>query len=786
MADKKNKNEVSKVSNKTKKRFITWAWGLFFLGCLSIFFLFFSITQGWIGYLPPIEELQNPKNKFASEIFSSDNQVIGSFHTSKDNRVNTSFQDLSPYLVQALIATEDVRFEKHSGIDGKALGRVLILRAILQRKGAGGGSTITQQLSKQLYSPMAKNIIERAMQKPIEWVIATQLEKLYTKEEILTMYLNKFDFLNNAVGIYTASHVYFGKDPIQLNMEESATLIGMCKNPSLFNPVSKRGYPLCHDRRNVVLKQMQKAEYISQNQYDSISQIPLTLNYSRVDHKTGTAPYFREHLRLMLTAKEPKLKNYNRWQKGPYGKYYMDSIEWATNPLYGFCNKVKKKDGSKYNIYLDGLKIYTTLDSRMQKYAEQAVKNHCKDIQAKFFKSKRRRKKAPFAWDTSNKLITDIMNHAMKQTDLYRHLKKQNKSKKEIEEIFNTPHEMRVIAYAPIEDTENLIMYKDTILSSMDSLRYLKYFMRCGMMSMEPSTGHVKAYVGGPSFSQFQYDMVSVGRRQVGSTVKPYLYTLAMSEGYWPCMQTKNEEITLYDKLGREFTPRNSGKKRIGEMVTLKWGLQNSNNWIAAYVMSLLSPEQLLSLMRSFGIKGKIVPTVSLCLGPCEVSVEEMVSAYTTFPNKGVKTSPIYVTRIEDNMGNVIADFTTTTTEVIDELTCQKMVYMMKGTIDEGTGRRVRYKYNIKAPAGGKTGTTQKNADGWFMGYTPTLVTGVWAGWEDRTVHFANMLYGQGAAMALPIWGLYMRDVFDDETLGYDETEDFSFLKDFNPNEGCE
>lgn len=779
MAVKKNATKKKKqptITQKQKKNFFIVFWSLFTAGIITVVIIFTLIVNGFIGYLPPIEELQNPKNNIASEIISSDGERIGTFFTAKDNRINANYSDLSPYLVNALIATEDARFNEHSGIDGRALSRVFVKRVLLQQKGAGGGSTITQQLAKQLYSPSADNIFERALQKPIEWVIAVKLEKLYTKEEILTMYLNKFDFLNNAVGIKTAAWVYFGILPSDLNIEQSATLVGMCKNPSLYNPASKKRHQQSIERRNVVLNQMVKADYLTQQEHDSIKQLPLILDYHRVDHKEGIAPYFREYLRKTLTAKKPKRKNYSSWQLTPYGQYYLDSLEWANNPLYGFCEKNPKSDGSMYNIYNDGLKIYTTIDARMQRYAEQAVETHFRDLQDKFFKSIKGKNKAPYARNTSEKDIEQSLRQAMRNTDRYRMLKKQGATEQDIKLSFETPVDMEIFSYdGPI----------DTIMTPMDSIRYHKSFARCGMMSIDPHTGHVKAYVGGPDFKYFQYDMVNVGRRQVGSTVKPYLYSLAMSEGYWPCDTTTNQPITLYDKLGREFTPRNSSKKCLGETVTLKWGLQNSNNWITTYLMSVLTPEQLVHMMRSFGIKGELVPVISLCLGPCEVTVAEMVDAYTVFPNRGIRTLPLYVTRIEDNLGNIIASFSPQTEEVLNEEATYKMLDMLQAVINEGTGIRVRYKYKFEAPAGGKTGTTNDNADGWFMGFTPELVTGVWVGWEDRTIHFTNMADGQGASMSLPIWALYMNDVYNDPSLGYSKTKQFNIPEWFNPNAGC-
>ena len=780
MVKKQSKTKNNSLSKKQKTTFFIVFWSIVLIGFLFISGIFISINNGWIGYVPPIEELQNPKNKYASEIISSDGQTLGTFYTARDNRINTSYYSISEDLVHALIATEDERYYTHSGIDIKALFRVFFKRMILMQKGAGGGSTISQQLAKQLYSPQADNFFERALQKPIEWVIAVKLEKLYTKEEIITMYLNQFDFLNNAVGIQTASKVYFNTTPSNLKIEEAATLIGMLQNPALYNPASNKRKEQCRQRRNVVINRMEKVGYISEEQRDSLKELPITLDFKRVDHKLGIAPYFREYLRLTLTAKEPKKKNYNEWQLKPYGQYYLDSIEWENNPLYGFIEKNPKPDGTKYDIYKDGLKIYATIDSRMQQYAEEAVEEHFKELQSKFFKSIKGKKTAPFASNTSEEAIQTSLKRAMKQTDRYRKAKKNGLTNEEIDKEFNTPIDMMVFSY------DGMI---DTTMSPMDSIRYYKAFARCGVMSINPANGHVKAYVGGPNFSHFQYDMVNEGRRQVGSTVKPYLYSLAMSEGYWPCNTTINQPITIYNRDDinheRPFTPRNSSKNRIGETVTLKWGLQNSNNWISAYVMSLVTPESLVRLMRSFGIKGFLDPVVAICLGSSEVTVAEMVDAYTVFPNKGIRTEPIYVTHIEDNYGNIIAEFTPITNEVLNEESTNKMLYMLQSVINEGTGVRVRYKYKFTAPAGGKTGTTNDNSDGWFIGFTPELVTGVWVGWEDRTIHFSNMADGQGASMALPIWGLYMNKVYNDTNIGYSNTKQFDIDENFDPNAGC-
>lgn len=757
-------NAEEKVEKGKKKRvyivLMLIMWAVFLLGCVSVYTIFKMIADGKVGYMPPIEDLENPKNKFASEIYSSDMKVLGRYSTDRGNRVWVDYNQLSPYLVKALIATEDIRYASHSGIDEIGLIRAVVKRGILQQKNAGGGSTITQQLAKQLYSPTADNIMERMFQKPIEWVIAVQLERLYTKEEIVAMYLNKFDFLNNAVGIKTAAQVYFDTTPAELKVEEAATLIGMCKNPSYFNPVRRN--ERTKGRRNVVLDQMVKAGMLSKADGDSLKELPLVLKYNKVDHKEGIAPYFREYLRVMMRAKKPVKKSYASWQTQ---KYYEDSLAWETNPLYGWCNKNKKPNGEYYDIATDGLKIFTTIDSRMQQYAEEAVREHvAMTLQPKFTREKKNKKTRPFTHDLTEREVEMILRRAMKVSDRYRIMKKSGHSEKEIEAAFNEPVEMRLFSYDGVIDTT---------MTPMDSIRYQKTFLRVGFMSMDPRTGHVKAYVGGPDFRYFQYDMAMVGRRQVGSTIKPFLYTFAMENGFSPCDEVQNVQRTYFDANGKPWVPRNSSKKNIGDIVTLKWGLANSNNWISAYLMDKLSPEGFVSLLHSFGIKNKIDPVISLCLGPCEVSVGEMVSAYTAFANKGVRCEPFFVTRIEDNRGNIIANFTPEVYEVFSEETSYKMLSMLRAVIDQGTGGRIRRIYNIKAPMGGKTGTTQNNSDAWFMGFTPSLVSGVWVGGEERDIHFDRMVDGQGAAMALPVWGIYMNKVYADKELGYSQEEDF-------------
>ncbi len=752
-----------------RKTFIIVLWALLLIGILATYIIFSAISDGKIGYVPPIEELENPNLKFATQVISDDGKVLGTWSLSKENRLYVGYEDLSPNLVHALVATEDVRFSEHSGIDARAFMRALIKRGVFMQKNAGGGSTITQQLAKQFYSPTADNVMERLLQKPIEWVIAVKLERYYTKEEILTMYLNKFDFLNNAVGIKTAAGTYFSKEPKDLNIEEAATLIGMCKNPSLYNP--RRFNERTRGRRNVVLDQMRKAGYLTETECDSLQALPLVLKYRPVDHNDGLATYFREYLRGVLNAKKPVKKNYRGWQMQ---KFYEDSLAWETNPLYGWCAKNKKKDGSNYNLYTDGLKIYTTINSRMQQYAEEAVQEHVAEyLQPRFFKEKKGRKTAPYTNQLTNEEVEAILNRSIRQSERRRVMKAAGYSDAEIMKAFNTPREMTVFTYQG---------EKDTIMTPLDSIKYYKHFLRAGFMSMDPITGYVKAYVGGPNYDNFKYDMAMVGRRQVGSTIKPYLYSLAMENGFSPCDETRNVEGTYFDENGIAWTPRNSSKKHYGEIVTLKWGLANSNNWISAYLMSKLNPYEFVRLIHSFGVLNKeIQPTISLCLGPCEISVGEMVSAYTAFVNKGIRTAPLFVTRIEDNDGNVLATFSPQVNEVISESSAYKMLVMLRAVINEGTGGRIRRLYNITADMGGKTGTTQNNSDGWFMGFTPSLVSGCWVGGEERDIHFDRMADGQGASMALPIWGIYMNKVYADKTLGYSQEEKFDIPDEFDP-----
>lgn len=747
------------------KKMIRALWTINFCGVALVMLIGVMIYHGYIGYMPPVEGLLNPEDRFASRLFTSDGVEMGRFYQSRNNRVYADYSEISPNVINALIATEDERFMQHSGIDIMALSRVLFKTILLRQKNAGGGSTITQQLAKQLYSPESDGLMDRFIQKPVEWAIAVKLERYYTKEEIIKMYLNQFDFLNNAVGIKTAAHVYFNTTPDSLKIEQAAMLVGMAKNPSLYNPVRADRKDAAVGRRNVVLQQMLKADLITEAECDSLCALPLDVKFTKVDHKDGIAPYFREAVRLMMQAKEPHRGDYPDWDQQ---RFVDDSIQWATNPLYGWVEKNPKPDGTKYNIYTDGLRIYTSIDSRMQKYAEEAVIDHLKNtLQPQFDREKGSRgpyttNSAELGQLTPRKLI----DRAIRQSERYRVLKNAGMSDAEIMEEFDKPVDMTVFSYdgGQVQKT----------MSPRDSVVYQKMFLRAGFMSMDPLTGQVKAYVGGPNFHFFQYDMAGVGRRQIGSTVKPFLYTYAFEEGFTPCDMFLNAQPSITLPTGEVWAPRNTGHARIGEMVDLYWALTNSNNWISARLMSELSPSTLARTMHTFGITNHLDPVVSLCLGPCDVSVREMVTAYTAFSNKGLRVDPIYVTKITDNNGNVISEFTPQYTEVMSQEAYFKMVNILQNVINSGTGSRLRRApYNITAVMGGKTGTTNYNADGWFMGFTPNLVSGVWVGGDERYIHFNRMAQGQGAAMALPIYGLYMKKVYADKSLPYSQTLQF-------------
>ncbi|MCL1933751.1 MAG: transglycosylase domain-containing protein [Candidatus Azobacteroides sp.] len=747
------------VKNSFAKRIVQGVWIIFFFCIISAGLIFLLIAKGKIGYMPPVEDLENPINKYASQVLSTDMIPLGAYYQSNENRIYINYNDLSPALVQALIATEDARYYEHSGIDVYALIRSIIKRGILFQKSGGGGSTISQQLAKLLYSEHVGTMWERLFQKPVEWVIAVQLEKYYTKEEIINLYLNKFDFLYNAVGIQSACWVYFNKSPKDISTEEAATLIGMCKNPSYFNPIRQPERTV--GRRNVVLSLMEANDYLSKAQCDSLKALPLVTKFNRVEHKDGLAPYFREYLRLTMTAKKPDKSEYPSWNQS---KYSEDSLAWETNPLYGWCTKRKKPDGSNFNLYTDGLKIYSTIDSRMQTYAEDAVRERMADLQDAFFKEKVGSKTAPFSRYLDQKDVNEILERAVKQSDRYRLLKKDNKSDSEIQTVFKTPVEMTVFSWKGM---------KDTIMTPLDSIIYMKSFLRSGFMAMDTRTGAVKAYVGNIDFQYFKYDMVNTGKRQIGSTIKPFLYSLAMESGITPCDEMLHVEQHLVDENGRDYNPRNANKQKIGEMVSIRWGLQQSDNWVSAYLMKQLNPYAFARLLHSFGLKSPIDPVVALCLGPCDASVSEMVSGYSVFANHGIRIEPIYVTRIEDIFGNILETFSPQVSEIINEDACYKMLSMLQGVVDGGTGSRIRRDHKITVSMGGKTGTTQNHSDGWFMGFTPSLVGGAWVGGEDRDIHFDRMSEGQGATMALPIMGIFLQKVYNDPNLGYSQTERF-------------
>lgn len=765
--DRYGKTPQRRRRNRIVIRTMWSAFGIIFSLVLLYFIL---VYNGVFGNMPDISDLKNPIDKYATVIYSADGEEMGRYFNGSGNRLYADYEDISHHVVDALIATEDSRFMDHSGVDVRAFARVLFKTLIQRDKNSGGGSTITQQLAKLLYNEDADRVgkVTRAKQKLDEWMIAVKLERFYSKEEIIKLYLNKFDFLYNAVGIRSAANIYFNKEAKDLEIHEAAMLVGMLKNPSYFNPVRHPDRVIA--RRSVVFDQMVKAEKITQAQADSLNSLPLGLNFHRVSHKSGIAPYFREELRRMLTAKRPERSDYQAWEQQ---KFVDDSIAWDTNPIFGWIEKNPKPDGSKYNLYTDGLRIYTTIDSRMQRYAEEAVHEHMSDLQRRFFREKKGVKGAPYTTnrqELSEAQLNRLIDNAIKQSERTRIMKLAGHSQAEIDKAFNTPVSMEVFTY------DNPSYSKDTVMTPRDSILYHKHILRTGFMSMDPVTGFVKAYVGGPNFNFFQYDMVSTGRRQIGSTIKPFLYAYAMDEGYTPCDEFLNSQPTIYDEVGRPWSPRNSGSAHVGEMVTLRWALTNSNNWISARLMAALKPATLVRYMHNFGITNKIDPVLALCLGPCDVSVKEMVGAYSAFANKGMRADPVFVSAIADANGNVISEFSPRHTEVLSQKGYYKILSILLNVVDSGTGNRLRRApYNITAQMGGKTGTTNSNSDGWFMSFTPDLVSGVWVGGEERYIHFNTMANGQGASMALPIYGKYIRKVYNDPTLPYTEAVRFAF-----------
>lgn len=745
---------------KWLKVLLSTLWILFGLGVLSVIVLIALIANGVIGYMPPIEDLQNPIDKYASQLISEDGEVLGAFALKGNNRVYVTYEELSPQIVDALIATEDKRFTKHSGIDVRGVFRAIFKTVLLGQKESGGGSTITQQLAKQLYSPQANNFFERALQKPIEWVIAVELERFYTKEEIITLYLNKFDFLYQAVGIESAAQTYFNTTPAELTTEEAAMLVGMCKNPSLYNP--NRFPERCKQRRDVVLSLMAKEGYISKEEKEELQATPIKLNFKRQSHRAGIAPYFREHLRKIMMAQKPDKSHYFEWQ---LEQYERDKEQWENNPLYGWCNKNTKANGDHYNIYTDGLKIYTTINSKMQEYAEEAMLEHLAgEIQPTFDKEKKGRSRAPFSNRISEEEMKAIIDRAITQSDRYRTMQEAGISKAEILASFDEPTAMSVFDYAK-EDNHYTTVVKDTVMTPRDSILYQKKFLRSGFMAMDSRSGMVRAYVGGQDFSTFQYDMASQGRRQIGSTMKPFLYSMAMNEGFTPCNMMLHVQPHIPDENGRIWSPKNVGAKRIGEMVSINWGLQNSSNWTTAWLMSQMSPYTFVDLLHSFGITGNIDPVMSICLGTPDITVQEMVTGFSTFSNAGIRPEPLYVTRIEDQFGNVVAEFMPILHEVLPAEASYKTLYMLRNVMDGGTGSRVRTRYHIQSEMGGKTGTSQNHSDGWFMCFTPRISTGCWVGGEDRDIHFDGIRLGQGANMSLPIVAKFFQKVYADKEL---------------------
>lgn len=703
-----------------------------------IFLLLFLVGSGTFGALPDVAALMNPKNSLATIVYSGDMKILGKYYS--ENRVNVNFNQLDSDLVSALIATEDARFYEHSGVDVKALGRSVF--GVFTGGSKGGGSTITQQLAKMMFPRERLSKPELVIRKLKEWIIATQLEKLYTKEEILSLYLNKFDFLNLAVGIKSAAQIYFNRSQDSLKIEQAAMLVGMAKNPAYFNPI--RFEERTMQRRNVVLSQMVKYGYLEKTTYDSLKTLPLGINFKPENHNEGLATYFREYVR--------------------------------DNFLENWCKKhINPETNKPYNIYKDGLKIYTTIDSRMQQYAEEAVNEHMHDLQILFSKECLNKRNAPFAWNVTQDEIKGIMDASIKRSNRYRELKQNGMSHSEILKTFYKPVSMTV--YSLRGDI-------DTVLTPYDSIRYYKSFLQTGFMAMEPQTGHVKAWVGGINHKHFQYDHVKVSKRQVGSTFKPFVYALAIQEGYSPCYQVPNVKTCITTDLGVDWCPNNSdgpNDKNVGKMITLKKALALSMNYITAWVMKQYGPHAVVSLVKRLGITSDIPEVPSICLGTADISVYEMVAANSTFANKGTYIQPTFIARIEDKNGKILEEFIPHTDEVFSEEKAYAMIQLMRGVVDGGTGSRLRFRHKLTNQIAGKTGTTQRNADGWFMGLTPELVAGVWVGGEDRSIHFNSMVEGQGASMALPIWGKFFNKVYADKTLKVSKG-DFPKPSSYDPN----
>ena len=746
------------MTDATRKKIIRWFWVLFTVPVLLVISL---IGLVWaLADIPSFEELENPDSKLATQVIAEDGEVLTTFHI--ENRSYVSYEELSPNLVNAAVATEDSRFYRHSGIDFESLARVLVKTVIGGSSSQGGGSTITQQLAKTLYprEDMGGSIFKMVWTKLKEWVTAVKLERSYTKDEIMNMYMNQVFFGSNAYGIKAAAQTFFGKSPIDLTVEEAATLVGMVNKPTRYNPALNPERSL--ERRNLVISRMEQNGFLTAAERDSIQQIPITLSYQIQDHNAGVGPYFRDMLRRTMNAKEPKRSSYNQ-----YEDYVVDSLLWADNAFYGWLNKNTKADGSKYNLDKDGLRIYTTINYKMQQYAEEAVAEHLgKDLQKTFDRHVRWNRKKPFASDVEPEMIEQLMKQARRWSDRYRIMKENGASEKDIIKSFSEPVKMRLFSW-------NKQGYIDTVMTPDDSIKYYKGHLRAAFMAIEPNTGHIKAYVGGPNYRYFKYDNVRQGKRQVGSTIKPFLYTLAMQEGMSPCDKVVNVPQTFM--VGdTTWTPKSTDKDEwIGQTVTLKWGLTKSSNNISAYLMKQFGPEAMVEMMRKMGVGSYLDAVNPLCVGSADISVYEMVSAYNTFPSKGVYVEPIFVTRIEDSMGNVLGEFNNKKKEAISDYTAYLMANLMQGVVNSGTGVRLSSVYGLKGEIAGKTGTTNDQSDGWFIGYTPSLTAGVWVGAEDRQVHFESLSLGGGSNMALPIWGIFMQKVINDGTLGVYETDRF-------------
>jgi len=762
--------------NSNNKKYLTWFWALFIFPFAVVITIFVLISEEKLGPMPSFGELENPEYYLAAEVYSEDGVLLGKI--SIENRTWTEYKDFSPWLTDALIATEDIRYYRHSGIDIRGLGRAAI-RTMLLGQSTGGGSTITQQLAKQLYPRDTIRIssfnrkIKLGVSKFKEWQTAVKLERSYTKEEIITMYLNKFDFSYNAIGIRSAAKVYFNTTPDSLNLQQSAVLIGMLKASTKFNPV--RNYDVMLQRRNVVISQMAKYGYITPSVADSVKKLPIEPDFRVEDHNTGRATYLREYIRLIMRKPEPDKAKYVRETS------YEDALwEWENNPLYGWCNKNKKPDGTRYDIYKDGLKIYTTINSRMQQYAEEALTEHLsREVQPDFYRRAKGFKNPPYSDDLTRKEVDEIMMTSIERTDRYYAMKLAGIPEDSIMLAFNTPVKMRVFSWKGD---------RDTIMSPLDSLRYYKFFIRSSFLVEDPHTGYVKAYVGGPDFRYFKYDAVTQQKKQVGSTIKPFLYTIAMQNGYSPCYEV--EDIPRSFDVGDSipWTPRSSGPKQYhGKMVTLAWGLAQSENYISAWLMQQFKPTAVTDLMRKMGVRSFIDPVPSIFLGTSDIKLEEMVGAYGTFANKGVYTRPMYVTRIEDKNGNTISRFTSKIEEVLSEQQAYLMINLLQNVVLRGTALRMRSEpYNFRNQMGGKTGTTQNHSNGWYMGITPNLVGGVWSGWEDQAIHFETLSEGQGANMALPIMAIFLKKVYTDPQFGIMETDEFERPSNFNIELDCD